>query len=560
MASISKQFKISEMYEHNGIESFSGTPMNGGGWCLSWVQRRGRMAADSTDGGSDLYLYSKHSDPSRDDFPEAVITSVSSLSRAVWQTTEQPLTDPQFIVTADQQLLTGSAHGLSPSCWVQLPPESHFGYGAPVWCAAGALFVVEDCSGSSLWLAVASERPLELDDCHRLWRVGRGQNILSFDGSLDGGSIVLVQQMVEGFIGEVMLLDITNKDSPQSRRIAVDGRVDYCTPQVAFTGDGKVLCRLNLAADDTPVPGENGRYAVTTGLWLIDHEHDITQPVLVMPDMEHGSYDVKSGSACDSGGNFVLNASRTVAAVSARSHSYQTTADRLYLVGLDSPQVDQAGSLVPGVTIDGTTTSKGCYTAVALHGDLENSTVLFNFCNPVELGDLYSVTMAEEQSGRRLTRTMPRSLARKFIEPEEHVITCPDKGTQCHAMIYRPDASGPKSQPILWLHSGPLTHAAFEPHTVCSWLCRQGYVVCALNFRGSTGFGMAHMDAIFGNAGRADLADCVTAAAYLKQLGADPSYNMDLSRGVGVTGFSWGGYLTLMCMVATEPGTFGCGE
>ena len=75
-----------------------------------------------------------------------------------------------------------------------------------------------------------------------------------------------------------------------------------------------------------------------------------------------------------------------------------------------------------------------------------------------------------------------------------------------------------------------------------------GYVVCVPNFSGSTGFGVEHMDSVLGKGcGIADLADCLAAAQYMRGMTVTDA-RVDLRRGVGVAGHSWGGYLSLMCM------------
>ena len=77
--------------------------------------------------------------------------------------------------------------------------------------------------------------------------------------------------------------------------------------------------------------------------------------------------------------------------------------------------------------------------------------------------------------------------------------------------------------------------------------------MCVPNFAGSTGFGINHMDSVLGDGcGVADMSDCVAAAQYLCSLSVSDA-RVDLKRGVGVAGHSWGGYLSLMCMTQPPP-------
>ena len=185
-----------------------------------------------------------------------------------------------------------------------------------------------------------------------------------------------------------------------------------------------------------------------------------------------------------------------------------------------------------------------------------------------------------------------------------------------HALIFYPPAStssdGAELQPLLWIHGGPMCVVSFDYSPFLCWLaslgvcvcvcvraractrvlnqhvasvgwqasildfwrilclpvrmsvwvrrrpvclCTQtsldtGFVVCVPNFSGSTGFGVEHMDSVLGKGcGIADLADCLAAAQYMRGM---TDARVDLRRGVGVAGHSWGGYLSLMCMTQLQ--------
>ena len=44
-----------------------------------------------------------------------------------------------------------------------------------------------------------------------------------------------------------------------------------------------------------------------------------------------------------------------------------------------------------------------------------------------------------------------------------------------------------------------MTVMSFDYNPLLAWLANLGYVVCVPNFRGSTGFGVDHMDAVLGD-------------------------------------------------------------
>jgi dipeptidyl aminopeptidase/acylaminoacyl peptidase len=76
-------------------------------------------------------------------------------------------------------------------------------------------------------------------------------------------------------------------------------------------------------------------------------------------------------------------------------------------------------------------------------------------------------------------------------------------------------------------------------------LVSRGYICIAPNVRGSTGYGMAFQRANYQDLGGGDLQDEVHAASFLKETGyVDP-------KRIGITGGSYGGYMTMMAIAKT---------
>jgi dienelactone hydrolase len=101
-----------------------------------------------------------------------------------------------------------------------------------------------------------------------------------------------------------------------------------------------------------------------------------------------------------------------------------------------------------------------------------------------------------------------------------------------------PDGAGPFPA-ILHVHGGPEAAMTeiFAPASQ-SWL-DHGFAFLSINYRGSTTFGRAFLEQIWGNLGRWEVEDMAAAHAWLVKEGiADPAR-------VLVTGWSYGGYLTL---------------
>ena len=112
-------------------------------------------------------------------------------------------------------------------------------------------------------------------------------------------------------------------------------------------------------------------------------------------------------------------------------------------------------------------------------------------------------------------------------------------GAVAQGWLMTPDGAGPFPT-ILDIHGGPQGHELdrFDPEAQ-AWVDR-GFAFFTVNYRGSTGFGRAYEQAIWGNVGRYELDDLVAARATLVDLGlADPER-------VVLNGGSYGGYLTLL--------------
>ncbi len=94
---------------------------------------------------------------------------------------------------------------------------------------------------------------------------------------------------------------------------------------------------------------------------------------------------------------------------------------------------------------------------------------------------------------------------------------------------------------VLALHGGPLSHWHYEFHPLLHALAAGGIPVVALNYRGSTGYGRAHMEAAFGAWGGPDLDDVAHVA---RELG-DARVARGARRPV-VLGVSYGAFLALL--------------
>lgn len=118
-------------------------------------------------------------------------------------------------------------------------------------------------------------------------------------------------------------------------------------------------------------------------------------------------------------------------------------------------------------------------------------------------------------------------------------------GQTIHGFVVTPDGSGPFPT-IVSIHGGPEYHHtdAWDPHTQA--FVDHGFAVVLVNYRGSTGYGRAHREAIRGNIGFPESEDVVAALDHVIASGiAEPNH-------VFLEGWSWGGYLANL-LAGTHP-------
>lgn len=113
----------------------------------------------------------------------------------------------------------------------------------------------------------------------------------------------------------------------------------------------------------------------------------------------------------------------------------------------------------------------------------------------------------------------------------------------------RPDTALPM---VLFVHGGPWERAQFSYHATSVFLANRGYATLSTNFRGSTGFGKAHVSAGDGEWGAKMQDDLVDAAEWAVSQG------IAQRNKVAIYGGSYGGYAVLAALAFT-PEKFACG-
>src|SRR5205085_7698555 len=119
-------------------------------------------------------------------------------------------------------------------------------------------------------------------------------------------------------------------------------------------------------------------------------------------------------------------------------------------------------------------------------------------------------------------------------------------GTEIHGMVVKPPSfeAGKKYPTVLWIHGGPngqddhaLRFSLYPLQLERQFFAANGYVVLAVNYRGSNGRGSDFTRSIFADWGNKEVADLLAGVDYAVQQGyADPER-------LGIGGWSYGGIL-----------------
>jgi dipeptidyl aminopeptidase/acylaminoacyl peptidase len=149
---------------------------------------------------------------------------------------------------------------------------------------------------------------------------------------------------------------------------------------------------------------------------------------------------------------------------------------------------------------------------------------------------------------RVLTRQNDELLAALDLGEMETVWYKGPDGNDLQGWVLKPPGFDPKKKypSILEIHGGPLTQYGYFFMHEFYFLAAQGYVVYFTNPRGGRGYGEKHAGGIFRNWGTNDYADLMAWADRVEKL----PY-IDKNR-MGVTGGSYGGYMTLWIIGHTQ--------
>jgi dipeptidyl aminopeptidase/acylaminoacyl peptidase len=186
------------------------------------------------------------------------------------------------------------------------------------------------------------------------------------------------------------------------------------------------------------------------------------------------------------------------------------------------------------------------YTATG-YIDARGDTVVLTAGGP---RDPLSVVRVELSSGtHRVLRRGTDVVVDESVLSVPQAISLPGhEGATTHAFLYPPRndavAADPSSLPplLVYAHGGPTSAASTALNLEVQFWTSRGFTYLDVNYGGSTGYGRAYRDRLYGNLGVVDVGDCVAAARHLAQ-----QKEVDPER-LSIQGGSAGGYIVLCAM------------
>ncbi|NIO29527.1 MAG: prolyl oligopeptidase family serine peptidase [Candidatus Latescibacteria bacterium] len=160
----------------------------------------------------------------------------------------------------------------------------------------------------------------------------------------------------------------------------------------------------------------------------------------------------------------------------------------------------------------------------------------------------------ETKQYRKLTDSMNPKIVLEDLVDAQLVSYESYDGVRIPAILYKPHRaeSGVRVPALVWVHGGPGGQSRIGYRATIQYLVNHGYLILAVNNRGSSGYGKTFYKMDDKKHGEADLGDCVEAKKFLTGTGyVDPGK-------IGIIGGSYGGYMVLAAM-AFEPEQFAVG-
>ncbi len=157
--------------------------------------------------------------------------------------------------------------------------------------------------------------------------------------------------------------------------------------------------------------------------------------------------------------------------------------------------------------------------------------------------DLFVYDLSGDEPSQLTNTLNPNVDSYDLVDGEVVRFTSYD-GVEIPGVLYRPHQVSPeaKAPALVWVHGGPGGQSRVGYSGLIQYLVNHGYVIYAINNRGSSGYGKTFYQMDDRQHGEADLADCVASKEMLIATGyVDPER-------IGIAGGSYGGYMVLAAL------------